>query len=345
MSSWYVLSAMGIYQVTPGLDYFVIGSPLFDKVTINLENGKKFEIVAKNNSQESVYIQSAKLNGSGYSKSILKYDDIIKGGKLEFEMGAEPAKEWGSRDEDQPHTPKNKFEYASSPLPVFDDILFLRSMPVELTSSEKDAKIYYTLDGSEVTEKSIPYTKTINITRPSVLKTRAYTDGKYPSYPLTVHFKQIPMLEAVSVSGRLYPGVIYLYREGPKVMCARDQAGAPVVDKGVLKNFNVDRIKDDRPFGYNLYGYIKVPATGVYTMSLEANDGAILWINGKEIIDNDGGHRSQVLTSKIGLKKGWHPIRVDYFQQGLAKNLILTWEGPGVEKQVVPASVLFHEKE
>jgi hexosaminidase len=70
-----------------------------------------------------------------------------------------------------------------------------------------------------------------------------------------------------------------------------------------------------------------------------------LWINGKEIIDNDGGHRSQVLTSKIGLKKGWHPIRVDYFQQGLAKNLILTWEGPGIEKQVVPASVLFHKKE
>ncbi len=342
MSAWYVLSAMGIYQVTPGLDYFVIGSPLFDKVTINLENGKKFEIVAKNNGKDNVYIQNAKLNGKDYPKSILKYSDMINGGKIEFEMGPEPNKSWASADKDQPHTPKNRFEYASSPVPVFDDILFLRSMPVELKSKEKGADIYYTIDGIEVTKKSTPFTKTIKITKPTVLKCRSYIEGKYPSYPLTIHFKQIPMLEAVNISEKLYPGVIYLYREGPKVMCARDQAGAPVVDKGLLKTFNVDKIKDDRPFGYNLYGYLKVPATGVYTMSLEANDGAILWINGKEIIDNDGGHRSQVLTSKIGLKKGWHPIRVDYFQQGLAKNLILTWEGPGVEKQVVPASVLFH---
>ena len=175
----------------------------------------------------------------------------------------------------------------------------------------------------------------------SVLKTRSYVDGIFPGYPVTVQFKKIDMLEAVKVTG-LKSGVKYFYREGKGVMCARDQKAAPVIDTGILKTFNVDAIKDDRPFGYNFEGYIKVPETGVYTFWLEANDGAILYINGKEIIDNDGGHRSQRLDSKIGLKKGWHPIKVDYFQQGLAKNLILIWEGPGVESQQVSADVLFH---
>ena len=127
-------------------------------------------------------------------------------------------------------------------------------------------------------------------------------------------------------------------------MSARDQEAAPILDTGVLKTFNVDAIKDDRPFGYQLEGYLQVPETGVYTFYLEANDGAILYLNDQEIIDNDGGHRAQRLDTKIGLKKGWHPIKVEYFQQGLAKSLIAIWEGPGVDNQEIPKQALFHKK-
>jgi predicted alpha-1,2-mannosidase len=341
MSAWYVMSAMGIYAVTPGMDYYVIGSPLFDKVTINLENGKKFEIVAKNNSEKNVYIQSASLNGNPYQQSYLKHEDIMNGGKLVFEMGEAPNKDWAAEKEDRPYPPKKEFKFAQSPKLDFSDILFLTNREVKLSSTEPGAKIYYTLNGSEPTEKSRPYTEPITITKPTVLKTRSFVPGIYPGYPITVHFRKIPMLDAVNKSG-LKPGVKYLYREGPGVMSAKDQKAAPVLDTGILRTFNVDAIKDDRPFGYNLSGYLKVPETGVYTFWLEANDGAVLYLNGKLIIDNDGGHREQVLDSKIGLKKGWHPINVDYFQQGLAKALRLTWEGPGVIKQEVSASDLFH---
>ena len=223
----------------------------------------------------------------------------------------------------------------------FSDILFLNSRTITLSEAEPGEKIYYTLDGTEPSDKSTLYTTPIVITQPTVLKTIGYVEGKYPSYPLTVQFKKIAMLDAVHVSV-LKPGVKYLYREGKGVMSAKDQSAAPVLDTGVLKTFNVDAIKDDRPFGYNLEGYLKVPETGVYTFWLEANDGAVLYLNGKLIIDNDGGHREQVLDSKIGLKKGWHPIKVDYFQQGLAKALHLTWEGPGVKKQEVSEKVLYH---
>jgi hypothetical protein len=341
MSAWYVMSAMGFYAVTPGMDYYVIGSPLFDKVTINLENGKKFEIVAKNNSDKNLYIQSASLNGQPYSKTYLKHSDIMNGGTLKFEMGSSPNLEWGANKDDRPYSTEKKAKYAKTPEPEFSDILFLETREITIPETEPGAKIYYSLDGAEPTEKSTLYTKPFAISKPCVLKIRSFVEGIAPSHIVTVEFKQIAMLEAVSASG-LQPGVKYLYREGKGVKSARDQQGAPVIETGVMSTFNVDAIKDQRAFGYNFSGYINMPETGVYTFWLEANDGAILYLNERLVIDNDGGHRAQVLDSKIGLKKGWHPIKVDYCQAGLAKSLVLQWEGPGVDKQQVPAEVLFH---
>jgi predicted alpha-1,2-mannosidase len=341
MSAWYVLSAMGFYSVAPGMDYYVIGSPVFDKVTLNLENGNSFEIIAKKSSEKDIYIQSAQLNGQPYPKTYLKHSDIMKGGEIVFEMGDKPNKEWGVEQEDRPYSIKNKFKYAKTPNIDFAGILFMESTTVNISSEEAGAKIYYTLDGSEPTEQSMLYKKPIKITKATVLKTRSFVEGIHPSYPLTVHFKKIDMLGAVHVSG-LKPGVKYIYKEGD-MMNTRMLKGLPVLETGVLDYFHVDNIKDSRQFGYNLEGYLKVPETGVYTFSLEANDGAVLFINNRMIIDNDGGHRAQKLDTKIGLKKGWHPIKVDYFQQGLAKSLTVIWEGPGVEEQEIPKSVLFHK--
>ena len=93
MSSWYVLSSLGIYAVCPGTDEYVIGSPLFKKVTITLENGNKFVIEANNNSKENLYIQSATLNGRVLDKNFIRYVDIADGGIIRFEMGSQPNKE------------------------------------------------------------------------------------------------------------------------------------------------------------------------------------------------------------------------------------------------------------
>ena len=95
MSAWYVLSSIGFYPVTPGLDYYTIGTPLFDKVTLNLENGNSFIVKANNVSNKNIYIQSASLNGKKFESSFIKHQDIMKGGKLTFEMGKNPSK-WGS---------------------------------------------------------------------------------------------------------------------------------------------------------------------------------------------------------------------------------------------------------
>ena len=101
-SSWYVLSALGFYSVTPGVDQYVMGSPLFKKITINLENGKKFIIQAPDNSNENVYIKSATLNGKTFTKTFIKHSEIINGGLLKLEMDSKPATNRGLSDEDKP---------------------------------------------------------------------------------------------------------------------------------------------------------------------------------------------------------------------------------------------------
>jgi len=108
MSSWYVLSAMGIYSVCPGTDQYVIGSPVFKRVTITLENGKKFIIEANNNSKQNVYIQSGTLNGKPYSHNFIKHSDIVNGGVLHFEMGNQPALNRGTNEEDRPFSLSSK---------------------------------------------------------------------------------------------------------------------------------------------------------------------------------------------------------------------------------------------
>ncbi|GAA4310782.1 GH92 family glycosyl hydrolase [Mucilaginibacter gynuensis] len=89
-SSWYVLSALGMYSVCPGTDQYVVGSPIFTKATITLENGKKFVIDAKNNNRDNVYIQSAMLNGKAYTHNYLTYGDINNGGSFNLTMGSKP---------------------------------------------------------------------------------------------------------------------------------------------------------------------------------------------------------------------------------------------------------------
>ena len=101
-SSWYVLSALGFYSVTPGVDEYVMGSPLFKKTTITLENGKKFIIQAPDNSKENVYIKSATLNGKAFTKTFLKHSEITNGGLLKLEMDSKPATNRGLSADDKP---------------------------------------------------------------------------------------------------------------------------------------------------------------------------------------------------------------------------------------------------
>ncbi len=96
MSSWYIFSALGFYPANPVSGQYVFGSPLFDEATINLEDGKKFNIKVLGNSPENIYIQSITLNGKSHNSAFIKHPDITSGGNLVIKMGKQPLKSWGT---------------------------------------------------------------------------------------------------------------------------------------------------------------------------------------------------------------------------------------------------------
>ena len=107
-SAWYVFSAMGFYPVTPGSDQYVLGAPLFKKMTLKLENGKELVINAPENSAENKYIQSVRFNGKEYSKNWLSHLELMKGATIDFKMGATPNKQRGTDEKDFPYSFSNE---------------------------------------------------------------------------------------------------------------------------------------------------------------------------------------------------------------------------------------------
>lgn len=109
-SAWYVLSALGMYTVCPGTDEYIIGSPLFKTVTLNLANGKRVVIKTNDNSKENRFVKSIKLNNKKYTKNYFKHNDLMKGGKIEFDMSLIPNKQRGVNKEDLPYSFSNELK-------------------------------------------------------------------------------------------------------------------------------------------------------------------------------------------------------------------------------------------
>ncbi len=103
-SAWYVFSAMGMYPVAPGTDQYILGSPLFKKVTLNLENGKQVVIESENNSIKNRYVQFMSVNGKDHTKNFLTYKQLTDGVIVKFVMSSEPNKERGIAESDAPYS-------------------------------------------------------------------------------------------------------------------------------------------------------------------------------------------------------------------------------------------------
>lgn len=96
ISAWYLWSSLGIFPACPGTDELIIASPIFDKVTINYENGKKLIIETNNASKENIYVKNLYLNEKAYNKPYISQSDLLESGYIRFEMSNQPNKEWGT---------------------------------------------------------------------------------------------------------------------------------------------------------------------------------------------------------------------------------------------------------
>lgn len=189
MSAWYVLSALGIYQVTPGTTDLIIGTPQFPSATIHLENGKNFTIKANSVSDKNFYVQSAALNNNPYNKSYFSYSDVQKGGTLVFNMGA-AASSFGKGN--YPTTAINDNPITLNPVIDGGDISFKKDKTISIYSYDKDAQYYYTTDGTVPNKISKRYTAPFTIDTSATIKAIAINKNGVASYITTAHFMKAP---------------------------------------------------------------------------------------------------------------------------------------------------------
>jgi hypothetical protein len=344
MSAWYVLSSMGFYPVNPGDAKYNIGTPLFNKVIIHLENGKNFTIEANNVSEQNMYIRSATLNGKSYTKSWFNHDVITSGGAFAFEMGPKPDFNWGTSSAGRPFTPDLP-PAVSMPYIVNPDYNFLGETKIRLKSDTRGARIYYTTDRKEPDEKSRLYTRPFELKKTTTLKFKAYKKGLLPSLTVNERINKLKYEKFRDYAGiSIKPGLKYKYYEG-NVMFVNELMALNPVDTGIISHFSIENRKTDSYFGYEYNGFIRIPEDGAYTFYNKTNDGSILYLDGKEFINMDGGHPAHEVFRTIALKKGVYKIKQKYFQMGGGYMNLVSWKGPGFNKTEIPAPVLYHRIE
>jgi len=208
MSAWFVLSALGLYPVTPGSDVYVIGSPLFPGAEIDLGNGRRFKVTAQGVSDKNLYIQSAMLNGEAYGRSYIRHGDIAAGGELRFVMGDEPCVQWGSGPEDVPRSSIEAADIITVPFVAAGPPVFNAPIEVILETDTEGAGIRYTLDGSEPDNGSSLYTGPFELDKSAVLKAAALDSAGRASRVMTSVFTRIPDgmgIEFISGYSSQYP--------------------------------------------------------------------------------------------------------------------------------------------
>jgi hypothetical protein len=202
---------------------------------------------------------------------------------------------------------------------------------VELATSTEGADIYYTLNGRTPTKSSQLYKGPITISKNAMLKVRAMKKGLKES---TVFEQSFYVLDS------RINGLNYEYYEGTwGDLPPFDELQA--IHKGRAYDYDLKLLKTrQEKFAVKYSGYIYVAKSGTYDFYINSNDGSKLFIAGKELIDNGGSHGPQERQGQIKLSAGLHPIIVHYFDSGGSQLLGISYQGPGVKKQPVPANIL-----
>lgn len=338
MSAWYILSSLGIYSVCPGSNEFILTTPLFEKATIKLANGKTLVITA-NDPQKNIYIDRIELNGNEISTNYLTYEQLMGGGMLNFVLVSSPNMQRGVAEDSLPYS-LTQGATASIPYTTKDLDLFIDAIDVDLASATSDTKIYYTLDGKEPDENSELYENPFNITTNTIIKAKAYKNGFEPSRTFTIQATKAVLATPVNAIAK-ENGTNYNYYEG-YYQLVNDIEKSVLKASGIIPEPSIKGAKQEDHFGYVFFGIIFVPEDGVYEFMTQSDDGSVLYINGKKIVDNDGSHAAISATERVALKKGYHAYRLLYFEDYEGEYLGWSWKIPSASKfENIPAGNLF----
>lgn len=341
MSAWYVMTALGLYEVCPGSLQFALTTPMFDKVTLRLPGGSVLNITA-NDPAHNPYIRKVTLNGKEIDRAYVEWRELVVGGELHFELGAKPDKSLWTSEDAAPYSLTADMFVAKPYYNATGTVdLFVDNVDVELGTATEGATIRYTLDGSEPTSESQVYAAPIHLEDDAFIRARAFKEGMADSPELAFHCTKAVAL--VPASGSFSKnGVHYDFYHGDFSNSADVLENGTFVKDGVIPDISLTPSDSEDYFGLIFKGYIRIPEERIWRFGLRCDDGAVLYLNDRLVVDNDGTHSVSFVTGRTLLKEGYYPFELRYLESYEDEELSLMWERNGRFEQV-PAEYLFVE--
>lgn len=223
----------------------------------------------------------------------------------------------------------------------FGEEIFMHSVQVAI-SPVRNLVTRYEVDGSAVTDKSPVYSRPVRVSETTTISARYFLNGKPVSEAATVTITKVHGVRGVAVKD-VSNGVRYKYCRG-KWSSVPDFSSIAPEREGVLPEIVLPEKRAPSDFGIEYTGYIYIQRDGIYTFYTNSDDGSRLYIGDSLVVNNDYEHAQVEKEGMIGLVKGYHPIRVAYFQAGGGDALKVEYRGPGIEKRAIPESVLYFRK-
>lgn len=235
-----------------------------------------------------------------------------------------------------------KADINNPPYFVSENKIFIDSLKVQLKSSRENIELRYTLDSSTPDANSPLYTSPIHLRETALISARCFENGKPVSGTSEELFTKVKPEASVKINNTV-SGIRYKYFEGDWDSLP-DFAAINPVDQNIISNFSISPAYSADHFGFEYYGYIKISEDGIYTFYTSSDDGSRLYIGNNLIVDNDGEHGIIEKKGVLALSKGYHPIRVTFFEKTGSENLGVKIKSINMEKESVPDSLLFYTK-
>jgi hypothetical protein len=212
--------------------------------------------------------------------------------------------------------------------------------PVISFAENGKQEIRFTTDGTEPTMESNLYTKPFRIDKKSIVKAKTFVDGSLPSTTITTQVNTYEWKNAIAVKN-LKAGIRYRYFEpaGPINMTVFNNAPKKEAYTDIISAGKKERVDK---FAFEFTGYIKIEKDAVYTFYTLSDDGSKLFIDDEEVVNNDGDHGPEEKSGRAALKKGYHKIKVLYFDSGGGHELQVFMQAGKEKKQALRKDILFY---
>lgn len=220
------------------------------------------------------------------------------------------------------------------------DKFFVKSTIVDIKTASRVGRIRYTIDSSEPVLESNVYKEPFELIESAVVKAALFDEeGKLLSISQLEIRQLVP--KTAEDAGKLEAGLKYSYYEAEKMWSLPDYKGQTPVKTGIVENFKLGMQQKENDFGVVFEGYLDIQVAGLYTFELDSDDESKLFI-GNELMAYRHGWPLKIKVGSMYLEKGKYPIRVDYAEMGGLEHIRLYYTGPGINRQEIPALVLFH---